>query len=330
MNTVGAAHRTVTRIGGIAVPGVAMVALAAALWGTDGLLRRGLALELPAATVVVYEHLILVVLVAPLLPRLYRAVRRFNARDWVAAVLVGAGASATATMLFTAAFRYGDPTTPLLLQKIQPFVAILGARLLLGERLRPRFFGFFLVAVIGAYLIGFADPTAVSLAAAIPALLAVGAAALWAMGTVLGRMLISHIDHLELTALRFVIGLPAAALICLVDLGPAGFAIQAADGPSLFALALIPGLLALMIYYRGLTATPAASATLAELAFPLSAVTLNYLFFGTTLTATQWLGVAAVAGTLVTMSRLATHGPPALGVDLQEADLHDRVAPSTA
>ena len=36
-----------------AVPGVALVGLAAALWGTDGLFRRGLALELPAATVVI-------------------------------------------------------------------------------------------------------------------------------------------------------------------------------------------------------------------------------------------------------------------------------------
>ena len=31
------------------LPGIVLVGLAAALWGTDGLFRRGLALELPAA-----------------------------------------------------------------------------------------------------------------------------------------------------------------------------------------------------------------------------------------------------------------------------------------
>jgi hypothetical protein len=42
--------------------GFVLVAAAAALWGSDALFRRGLALELPSSTVVVYEHAILVVL----------------------------------------------------------------------------------------------------------------------------------------------------------------------------------------------------------------------------------------------------------------------------
>lgn len=39
-----------------------LMAVAAALWGSDALFRRGLALELPSSTVVVYEHALLVVL----------------------------------------------------------------------------------------------------------------------------------------------------------------------------------------------------------------------------------------------------------------------------
>jgi drug/metabolite transporter (DMT)-like permease len=52
--------------------------------------------------------------------------------DVVALLVIGIGASAVATMLFTQAFAYGNPTTPLLLQKLQPIIAILGAYVLLS------------------------------------------------------------------------------------------------------------------------------------------------------------------------------------------------------
>jgi hypothetical protein len=73
-------------------------------------------------------------------------------------------------------------------------------------------------------------------------------------------------------------------------------------------LALIPGLLALLLYYRGLRSTPAAAATIAELAFPLTAAGLNYVVFGTVLTVTQWFGVAFLAGTIGVMSWLSRIG----------------------
>jgi drug/metabolite transporter, DME family len=47
---------------------------------------------------------------------------------------------------------------------------------------------FLVPAVVGAWLLTFADPTDVRVSELRPALLAVGAAALWAAGTVLGRM----------------------------------------------------------------------------------------------------------------------------------------------
>ena len=297
------------------------MAIAAALWGSDALFRRGLALELPSSTVVVYEHAILVVLTLPLLVKAIRTLRGYDAKDWAALIVIGAGASAVATLLFTAAFRYGDPTTPLLLQKIQPLVAVGGASLLLGERLLPRYGLYFVVAVAGAFLISFPDPTSVTIAAAAPALLAVGAAALWGLGTVLGRHLTAKTDFKSLTALRFAVGLPAAAAFVLLDQGSPGFvAVRASDLIPLFLLALIPGLLALLLYYRGLGTTPASLATLAELAFPLSAVTINYIAFDATLTGTQWLGLGVLTATITVMSLLSRRrSNEALGVRVQTA-----------
>lgn len=299
---------------------MALIALAAALWGTDGLFRRGLALELPPATIVFWEHLILVAITFPALRRAWGIARaRFDGKDWGAMLLIGAGASATATALFTAAFRYGDPTTPLLLQKLQPVLAIIAAWLLLGERLRPRFGVFLAAALASAWLITFADPTQVSADRVTAGLLAAGAAALWGMGTVLGRHLTARLPATELTALRFGIGLPAAGILAFLDEGTAGLGIAAGDFPTLLIIALIPGLIALNIYYRGLRTTPASLATLAELAFPLSAVTINYLAFGTTLTATQWVGVIALSAVLVVMSAtVRSGGATAAGVEAPE------------
>lgn len=301
--------------------GFALVALAAALWGTDALFRAGLANELPAAAVVFAEHLIIVLLGAPYWRRTLRAARTLTARDWVYALLIGAGASALATALFTAAFRFGDPTTPLLLQKMQPLLAVLGARLLLGERLLPHYALYFLLAVSGAYLITFPTPGEVSVSQLVPAMLALGAAGLWGMGTVLGRGMTARVDTASLTGLRFGIGLPASALVLLAMEGPAGFVVyRTGDLLPLLALALVPGLISLTVYYRGLARTPASAATLAELAFPLSALVINYAVFGQALTWSQWLGIGVLTTTITVMGLAAGRGARTIGIRLEPGD----------
>ncbi len=297
-----------TRPGARAAAFLAVV-VAAALWGTDGVLRGGLALELPAATVVAHEHLLLTLFTLPWLPRAIRTFRSLRPAAKVAIVLIGGGASALATTLFTLAFTYGDPTTPLLLQKLQPVVAVLGAALLLGERPTRRFTPLAAVALIGAYLVSFPDPLAVSVDRVAPALLALGAAALWAGGTVLGRAVAPDLATMELTTLRFSIGLPFAALIVLVQLGPSGFAITTGDVLPLVLLALGPGLLAMSLYYRGLAGTPASLATFGELAFPFTAVSLGWLVGGQSLTGSQWTGLVVLL-TAITALAFATRARP--------------------
>jgi len=295
--------------------GFLLVAAGAALWGTDGLFRRTLAFEMPAPVVVFWEHLILVAVTLPFLIRFFKNRPKLTGRDLTALLFVGAGASALATVLFTEAFTYGDPTTPLLIQKTQPVIAVLGAYLLLGERLLPRYGWYFLFAVSGAYLISFPDPTAVQLSQLAPALLALGAAALWGMGTVLGRHLTKKIPTNQLTALRFAIGLPSALVILLLRNEAAdALEVTPSEFGALILLSLIPGLAALMIYYKGLSTTPASSATLAELAFPLTAILIGWSVFDTVPTATQWVGIALLLGTIVVMTRAANRGREALGI----------------
>lgn len=295
--------------------GFALVAAGAALWGTDALFRWALAFELPATVVVFWEHVILVLVTVPWLIRFWRTRPRLTSKDLAAILFVGAGASAVATILFTQAFTYGDPTTPLLLQKLQPVIAVLGAFLLLGERLLPSYGRYFVAAVVGGWLISFRDPFDVSVSQAAPALLALGAAALWAMGTVLGRHLTQKIPANDLTAVRFAVGLPTAFVILLLrNETSIAMEVSFSDIWALVLLALIPGLIALMIYYRGLTTTPASSATLAELAFPLTAVFVSWIRFDSAPNVTQWLGIILLSATIVIMGRASARGPEAVGV----------------
>ena len=296
--------------------GFLVVAAAAALWGTDALFRRGLALEWPAVTVVFGEHLLLVALTFPLLMSGWRAARgRFRRGDWLALLVIGAGASAVATVMFTQAFSYGDTITVLLLQKLQPLFAVVGARLLLGERLTARYPLYFVAALLGAWLVAFPEPLAVRASTLAPALLAGGAAALWALGTVLGRRLSPLVTFGQLTALRFGVGLPAAAvlLVAVGDVVPSeGFG--GGDLVALLLLTLVPGLLGIALYYRGLRRTPAALATLAELAFPLTALVVGFVVFGETLSGTQWVGLALLAGTITALGLASRRSAESAGV----------------
>jgi DME family drug/metabolite transporter len=277
-----------------------LVALGAGLWGTDALFRRSLATEVSASTLVFAEHLVLVLVLLPFLPRSLRAFTRLDTRSKVAVVGIGAGASAVATTLFTIAFkissRSGDFVTPVVVQHLQPLFAIAGAVTLLGERIRSRFLLFALPAIVGVWLLAFPHPLDTSIARVGVALLALAAAVLWAGGTVLGRLVATQLEPVELTTLRFAFGLPTAGLIVWLS-GNTFWVPNVSSSAAVVGLALVPGLLAMVLYYVGLRRTAAARATLAELAYPLTGAIVG-IALGTgsgPLTWSQWLGAVVIA-----------------------------------
>lgn len=279
-----------------------LVIVAAALWGTDGLLRVPLVNDLEPSTIVFAEHAIICVVIFPWLPSALRAFIAAPAKVQLSILAIGIGASAVATTLFTAAFALGDPVTPLVLQKLQPVIAIAGAAWLLGERITARFPLFLIPTLVGAWLLSFADPLGVAVTQAQAAMLAVGAATLWAGGTVLGRYAATVMAAQHVTMLRFFFGL-LASLVIVLSLG-APLVPAAENLPGLLLLALIPGLLALLLYYRGLAATAATRATLGELAFPLTAAFIGVTLLDGSLDASQWVGFAML---LASVTLLALH-----------------------
>jgi len=277
-----------------------LIAIAASLWGSSALLRDPLAGAVDASTIVLYEHMVIVLVLSPWS---VSAVRRWSiapAGVQAGAVIIGAGSSALATTLFTAAFAFGDPITPQVLQKLQPLVAIALAAMLLRERLRPRFAWFAVPALVGAWMLSFEDPFSIALADAQAAALALGAAALWAGGTVLGRLVGTDLGARDTLVLRFVFGLPSAAIIVAV-MG-AQWSMPAEHAVSLIALALIPGLLALGLYYVALEHTAASRATLAELMFPVTAAIVGVTMLEATLTPSRWVGLAVVVVSITALA----------------------------
>ena len=272
------------------IPGVVLVSIAAAMWGLDGLIRKPLSHSTSPATIVFGEHVVLVALTLPLLVPARSALWRAGRGTSPPAIAVGAGASAIATILFTQALFHGDFITVLVLQKVQPLVAVAGAWLVLGEQPRPRFAWFLLPALAGIWLIEPEHPLEPTAHGLIPIMQALGAAVLWALGTVLGRYLGRELAFEHVPTLRFAFGLIASAA-ALPVIGCQGVR-ERHDSAWIAVLALVTGLLALGLYYYGLQRTPALLAALGELAFPVTAAVVGIYVFNSNLRWTQWLGVA--------------------------------------
>ena len=162
--------------------------------------------------------------------------------------------------------------------------------------------------MVGAYLVAFSSLEPIwrlPQASINAALLALGAAFLWGAGTVLGRFMLADVPFETLTGLRFLLALPFLALLALPENGFAQVAAGFAQLPGhVILVALIPGLLGMLLYYRGLLRTPASVATLAELAFPFTAVMVGWLFLNRAPSGTQLFGFALLWAALLALSRL--------------------------
>jgi drug/metabolite transporter (DMT)-like permease len=294
--------------------GVLLVALGAALWGTDAVLRVPLLEVMSPPAIVLSEHLVLLLYSVPAVVLGWRIFPRLGVSQWIALLVIAWGGSALATLLFTTAFAFGNPTVVILLQKTQPLFAIVLAHVMLQERLRWIYWPCFAVAVLGAYMISFdgliAPLKALGSAQALPAALTLGAAILWGSSTALGRFVLKDMPFHTLTGARLLLALPILWGIVLAQgfLGEIGTGF-AAEPARVVLLALVPGLLGLLLYYRGLSGTKASYATLAELSFPASAVALNWIFLGVGLSANQVLGFVLLWGAILVLGHLNARDP---------------------
>lgn len=303
----------------LALSGPLLVFSAAVLWASDAPFRAHLTQELSSSFIVLVEHGIDCLIAIPVLLVSWRTLKQLTMREWMAIVAIAVGGSAIASVLFTQSFHYVNPSVAIVLQKVQPLIAISFAALFLGERLHKRFWLWAVVALAGAYLITFPSLVPRTYEGemfnpnVIGALLALGAAALWGASTVLGKYALRGTSFHVLTSLRFVIAFIFLAVFALVQHSmPAPGTMSGTDWLFLVAIAFTSGVFSLFLYYFGLQYTRASIATIAELGFPFAAVFVNaYLipgawqpgtYFG--LFAGQWIGTLLLFAAMLMLSRV--------------------------
>jgi drug/metabolite transporter (DMT)-like permease len=286
--------------------GVFFVVFACALWALDTLIRYPLVGKgIDPVVIVTFEHAFLT---ACFLPTLFRGIPRageLKVADVASFLIIGGLGSAFATVCFTEAFRYLNPSMVILLQKFQPVVAVSLAAIVLKEPLPRPFFIWGAVSLLGALLVSSPDIVKVwSVLSTNPAGLAsdvaidgYGLVAIsvlcWGAATVFGKRLsMVGFEPGAIMAGRFFTG-----MVVLCFIAPWGQDFIFAD-PTDYGRLLVMGvmmLVAMLAYYRGLQRLPAKVCAVVELFFPLMAVVLNWFILGSQLTEVQLAGGALLA-----------------------------------
>lgn len=289
--------------------GAILIFIAAFLWGLDGILRRSL-YSLPPITIVLLEHVIGLIILAPFLFRVWKR-ETLSKKEWGALGVVALFSGVLGTLFFTTALlkvHFISFSVVLLLQKLQPLFAVFVGWVVLGEKVSRTYIGWALLALAAGYFVTFpfgivnlTDDGAHVMAA----LFAVLAAACWGGSTALSRLTLLNHSPLFITGVRFLITVPIA-LVFLFVLGAAPSLNTVTDMQyaTLALIALSTGMVALFIYYKGLRTTPVAVAAIMELAYPVVAVGADYFLYGTVLVWSQYLAALVLLYAMYKVSTL--------------------------
>ncbi|OBT08574.1 hypothetical protein A9264_04895 [Vibrio sp. UCD-FRSSP16_10] len=294
--------------------GIIFVMIAAGLWAADTLFRYPLLETNNTLQIVFFEHIVLVVIIALLQILVPRWRFAYIKGSLFAFILIGVFGSAIGTLAFTKAFTLMNPTIVILLQKLQPIVAISLSVILLKEKLQKHFLLWASISLLGSIImiapdiielwskesVWHYDPKLIAiLLGYASALLAVVA---WGASTVYGRKLtMMGYNSMQIMSGRFTLALVALTVVMLWQKQP--FTLSDGSFINLFYMVMLSGLLGMFIYYKGLEKIPARYGTIAELFFPVSAVAINWFAFDATLTPLQIIGAALLVGGALMISR---------------------------
>lgn len=297
--------------------GAPALIVAALLFSVDGLLRRHL-YSLPAPVIVFWEHSLGFVILLPFILASLKSFKQLTRRQWWAITGVAFLSGAVATILYTAALgriQYIPFSVVVLLQQLNPVFAISTSALLLREPLSRRFFVLSAISLVAAYflwlphgIVNFSTGNGTFMAG----LMALGAAAAWGTSTAFSKYALKGTSTLHITALRFgITPFFAMGFVLLSGSAHAIGSITLNQFLYLLAITFSTGMMALLIYYFGLKRVLASRAAILELAWPISAVVVGYIWLHQGLTGTQAVAALVLTGAIYLIARDAWQTKPA-------------------
>lgn len=284
--------------------GVLLVIAAGLLWAVDTLIRYTLLAQVSAERIVFTEHLFLVLFFIPILIKNRSVIWQTKISSIVYFIIIGVFGSAIATLCFTKAFVMINPSLVILLQKLQPIVCISLASVFLGEKMNRPFLFWAAVALVGGLLISSPDIVPglanfdfkmgfLSQTAMMGYLLTMVAVVSWGASTVFGKKLTAQgYDAIQIMGGRFLFGFIFLAFYAYANRGLIQFDWQALIWGKILLMVILSGILGMYLYYKGLKSISARVCAIAEMFFPLSAVTINWVFLDAKLTTVQLIGAA--------------------------------------
>lgn len=294
-----------------------LVALGAALWGTESAWRIPLNDLFDAEVIVFWEHVFILLFFLPLLVARLAEIPKIDPRTWGYLLFSGFAGSAVGTIFFTLALKFGNPTVVNVVLNIQPIFSTVGACLLFGDRLARRFYLYAGLAIVAGIFLSIPQPWLIGSSFREAGWnrgtsYALTCAFFWGLSTVVGRGVMLGMSLQLAASLRVAVGLTCMILILLakdklhgVDLWPA--AAQAhpirAFG-ALVLLATISGGIPLLIYFEGLRLTRASTAGYFEMMQTLAAVCITWGFFHAALSFHQVMAALVLIGAASMVQRV--------------------------
>ncbi len=290
--------------------GPLLIALAAAIWALDGIVRRGL-YHLPPVTIVFYEHLIGSLILLPIVIKTLKK-EVFTGKLILSGLAVALFGGLLGTLFITTALmkiNYISFSVVFLIQKIQPLFAIASAAILLKEKINQKYLKWALLAIVAVFFVTFKNGQVnfhTGSTTAIAALYALGAAACWGLGTTLSKLLLNQVQSsTSATILRFYFATVLAYIaIFILGVGHTLDTLNTKDFLSLIYIAISTGLLAMIIYYKGLQQTQAKIATIMEMTLPLLAILIDLFVYKNFLSVSQYLAALVLMFAMYKVSQL--------------------------
>jgi drug/metabolite transporter (DMT)-like permease len=286
--------------------GIALVNLATLTWASNMTLGRWLRDDIGPITLAASRFLVASSLLSALMQRLPPEERRVRGDRWL---LIGMALSGV--VVFTPTLYLGlQHTTAVnatLINGMGPLITGLLAAGLIGERMSRQQVGGAVLGLAGvvALISGGRLRFWTAIESSIGDLIVLGAVALWALYSVLGRRVMRHRSALSASAFSALLGLPVLLLGALWEISTTDFGFSPGLILPLLYIGVAPGVIGLFSWNAGVRTLGASGAMVFYNTLPLYGALLGHLILGEPIGLSHLFGGALIVGGGVLAARKA-------------------------